>query len=179
MNVVVDIMEEIVGRVSDTLTPQLQKVDSMVNGVHFDYGYAQEIIQAIQNRSLSRSKRFSNYPLVGLIQPFRESESQVIGFDKEVNLDLFIVTGSKADIRTKERYKSKLKPVLYPIYKELVRQVGMDARIVGGGYSGTVRYVKEDHPYYPTANQNTLNDFLDAIIIRELRFNLYEISCLK
>lgn len=178
---IVDIFKDIVGEVSERLTPAFQSIDNKITGVHYIHGHPIEIIETLAQRDKTNSLKFDKYPLVALFQDFPENYNGRIGAPNEVNLHLIIARATKAEYKADERYKENFKPFLYPIYHELLKQIMHSGKFLI--YNETLlQYTKIDRLFWGREglykNQgNIFNDMLDVIEIRNLKLKTYLKIC--
>jgi hypothetical protein len=147
--------------------------------VFYQYGHIREISQTLQSYSATSEYRAKKYPAVFLLQDFAERMGAK-GGEVSVRLMLLIVAASGSGYRSQERYTKVFKPVLYPIYGELMQQIGKDSRIRTP--YGVAPHEKIDRPFlsnalveYTTKGEALLfNDCLDAVELRALELKIRE-----
>jgi hypothetical protein len=150
--------------------------------VFYQYGHIREISQTLQSYSATDEFRSKKYPAVFLLQDFAERRGAKYG-EASVRLMLLIVAESSNAYRSPERYEKVIKPTLYPIYEELMRQIRKDVRL-RVPYEGAP-HDKIDRPFLSNALvENTtkgeallFNDHLDAIELRSLELSIAEDKC--
>lgn len=173
--VLVNIMGDIVAKVSAKLTPQLQVYDSTIVNVNYQYGPPKQIINTLQGwngTSLSQAK----YPLVALFQPFEENKGADPGLDAIDNIRIIIARQSDPTWLPPKRYETNFLPVLYPVYDELMRQLYFDPRI--SSLIGQIKHTKTDWPFWTNPeNKNPLMDWLDVIEIKGMKLNVRSKNC--
>lgn len=173
---VVNIFREIVGRVSENLTPQLQAVQSNIENVQFLTGHYTEINERLQSQAKTPSLRFYRFPLVALWQDFSITRGGT-SFYGEANLNLSILYLTKREMYNEERYDTVIEPILYPIKEELERQIKNHPNFIVDGLTGlqvteTVR-ANWGNPAKYGNDGAILNDVLDGIDLK-LRLTLQE-----
>lgn len=178
---IVDEVGTIVGAVSAALLTYLKTIDPAITAVHYQYGHPKEIIETLMQKDKSTTLQFTKYPLVALFQDFPERHTGQVGFDSEVSLHIVIVQSTTANYKADERYTRNFKPILYPIYSELLRQFNFSKRFSTYGVS-TISHTKIDRLYWGKeglyGNEgNIFNDRLDCIEIRDLRLKVNLKNC--
>lgn len=178
---IVDEVGAIVGLVSTNLLAYLQSIDPKIEAVHYQHGHPKEIIETLAQKDKSSTMQFSKYPLVALFQDFPERHTGEIGFDSEVSLHIVIVQSTLATYKADERYSKNFKPILYPIYYELLKQFNFSKRFSTYGVS-TIPHTKIDRLYWGKeglygSEGNIFNDRLDCIEIRDLRLKVNQKNC--
>ena len=144
---VVESFAPIVTAVETKLLTSLQAYDNTITGVHYLYGHPIEIIQRLKQRDESDEFTFKKYPLVALFQDFPEDHTGQIGIPAEISLHLIIARGTDPKYVAEERYAKNFKPVLYPIYEELLKQITLSKTFMNYGVS-TLQHTKIDRLYW-------------------------------
>lgn len=177
--IIVDIFRDAVQKVSDKLTLKLQEEDQYITGVHFEHGHPKEIIETLLQQSKSTSKKFSRFPLVALFQDFPESKGSA--FDSEVTLHILICYGTSNTYKAAQRYDKTFRPVLYPVYDELLEQMRLEKRfnIVN---KSLIPHTKIDRLYWGRETEsgneaNKFNDLLDCIELKDLKIKIDRKIC--
>ena len=107
--VIVDLFEAIVKKTSD----------AMPYVVHFQQGHMLEIINTVKEMSADPDTD-KRYPLIAFQHDITEQATD-IGTEFEVTL--FIVTATSPLYTSKQRSELNFKPVLTPVYNELINQI--------------------------------------------------------
>lgn len=118
-NRVADILRTVVTRAGVKLLTKLQAVDPKVTGIHFEYGHYNDIQSRLQQYSMEHKMI---YPLFCLFEDFgiaRGSE----GLDGTPKLTAIILWPSKPEYTREQREAKSFVPVLYPCYKEILKQI--------------------------------------------------------
>ena len=181
--IVVDLIKEIVAKVSTNLTPDLQSLDSRITGVHFMNGHPLEVIETLAQKDKSNTFRFEKYPLIALFQDFAEVHTGNIGAPLELTLHLIIARATRPEYKASERYEKNFKPFLYPIYNEFLRQLNLSGLFMIYN-SSIIPHTKYDRLYWGKEglfkNQgNIFDDYLDVIELKNLKLKLYKKTCKK
>lgn len=180
---VADIMSDLVGKVSTKLTAQLQDFDSMITGVHYDHGHPIEIIETLQQKDKSGTNLvFAKYPLVALFHDFPEAYNSEPGFQGQVTLHMIICRATDPTYKSDQRYDNNFKPVLYPIYAELMKQIVRSPYFMGAQSVNQLQHTKIDRLYWGREglykNEGSVfNNFIDCIEIRDLQLKLNLNNC--
>lgn len=179
--VFVDVFKDIVERVSNKLTPQLQAYDSLITGVHYDHGHPLEIVETLTQKDKSNTYRWKKYPLVALLQDFPEQNTGEPSEGPRPVFHIIIVNHTRPTYKAIERYDKNFKPILYPIYEELLRQINRERIFFTYGMT-TIPHVKFDRLYWGREGLwgkegNIFNDWVDAIEIRDLKLKTHLNYC--
>lgn len=178
---VVDEMAEVVAKVSEELLPTLQAYDSNITGVHYLHGHPLEIIETLGQRDKSDTYVFKKYPLIALFQDFPESMNQTTGIPHEPRLHMIIARATRPEYKAPERYGYNLRPVLYPIYSELLHQLHHHPAFTSES-AWKIPHTKTDRLYWGREglwgnDSNIFNDWIDCIEIRDLRIKVKTKLC--
>lgn len=176
-----DVMTNVVNKVSEKLLPSLQQVDENITAVHFQYGTYYEIIETLEQ--LSSTSAFDKYPLVCLFLDVEEEMNSQIGMYSNIpRLRIAICTGTDANYKSYQRDEKTFKPILTPIYVELLNQM----RNIGAfqypnnGFEHTQRrnyFWGREGVYGKEATK--FNDRLDAIELTFKNLKLLVNYCIK
>jgi hypothetical protein len=183
--VVVDEMRKVVLAVSETLTPKLKLVDSGITAVHYEHGHPIEIIETLREKDASESFKFDKYPLIALFQDFPEDVNVGPGVQSEVTLHLIIARATMPSYKAADRYNFNMRPVLYPIYEELLKQLYYSRAFMIKS-PGQIPHKKYDRLYWGREGlqatksrneKNIFNDWIDCIEIKNLKIKVNQKLC--
>lgn len=161
---VVDIFRDIVEKVSEAVAPNID-----VESVQYLVGHYVEI----KDRLLSQSKsKLDSFPLIALFQDFVETRGGE--YYATANLQIMILHNTSKIDYVEDRYEKVFKPILYPIYEELLKQISKKAVVYG---PNKIQHDKIDRPHWGNpkmyGNEGYIFDFvLDGIELRNLKFTL-------
>lgn len=181
---IVDIFRDIVAATSAALLTQLQGVDPLITGVHYDYGHYNDIRERLVTKGKTGDK--SRYPLVALFEDFRVTHRQP-GITGIANLKLIIVHISEKGITREKRETAVFRPVLYPIYNELLKQIKLSGKFMLF-VAGEVPHDQINRPHWGdpelykgnTASVNVsyiFNDILDGIELTNMNLTTFLPNC--
>lgn len=176
---IVDVFRDLVQLVSSKLLTKLQETDPLITGVNYDYGHYTDI----RERLLAKGKtnKQAKYPLVCLFEDHKISHRKE-GLTGITYLKLIILFSSKNDITREQREQNVFRPILYPIYFELLNQITVS------GYFNVYDVTKIPHdqvnrPHWgdPGLYKNEgylFGDVLDGIEIANLQLETFLPNCL-
>lgn len=171
---VIDIMRDIVAKVSERVIPELARAQPTITGVQCLVGHHNEI----RNRLVAQKS--GKYPLIAVFQDFVERKGDISGYPT-VDLQLIILYYTQKTSYTEDRYDKVFKPILYPIYDELLTQIikHPEVAIIS---PNRIEHDKIDRPHWgdPGTYGNKeylLDDVLDGIELRNLKLVLQKIKC--
>lgn len=175
---IVEIMEAIVAATSVVLLAQLQAVDPLITAVHYEYGH----INDIRERITTFQKAGTNFcPLVCLIEDFGIDHGTV-GITGVADMKIIIIYLSKKDITRRQRQANVFRPILYPVYKELLRQMKLN-----GSFSiydvSKIKHRQINRPHWGDPglygnNAYLLNGIYDGIELTNLQLTIFLNNCL-
>ena len=178
---VVDIMQEIVDKVSLAMLPQLQALNPAYTGVRFDYGHPADIVGKLVNYSSTDQFRYQKYPLIGLFLDFPQTMGESASVLSSTGLNLFIAVGTEQKYTPQQRTEMTFKPILYPIKDALIEQMLLHPAVVTPlnrkfQHTHVDRYQwgKGGLEYYNNGQKNTFNDYIDAIELLNLKIDFVD-----
>lgn len=153
--IVTDVFTEIVATVSAELeTP-----------VYSHFGYVNELNETLIQYNESPALFDKKFPLVWLAQPFTITHGKNVGLFGEIDeLRLFIIKDTDKNWKATERMENNYKPVIYPIYRELVRQLVRSKKFAW--YPAPDTYKITDRYYWGESQGNVLIDNVDIMELR-------------
>lgn len=185
MIIVRDIFEQIVNSVSNEVTPYLQTVDQNIQRVQFMAGHPLEITNRLTKRD-DNGLYLEKYPLIALFHDFDEQRGRQVGEYARLSLRLIIANNTSSEFIADQRYEKNFKPILYPIYESLLKQITLAKKDKWQYFNmygeNSIPHIKTDRLFWgtPTAYANTaniFNDYLDCIDIRNLELSLDIKNC--
>lgn len=163
---VVDIIGEVVTATDAALkeddTSYLSTSGRTLNYIYGDNDEINKQMQLLSNGSgLSKIKKF---PLVALILPLRINDGEMWQVPL---MKLVIATETDANLLFPARYEQSFKPILYPIYYELMEQ--LTRKTVAGDPQAIAPDITEVPKYVPVVQKEKVdgiaNTIVDALVI--------------
>ena len=176
---IADIIGDIVAKVNDVLIGQLQEYDPNIVAINYQFGEYKEVFGTLvqQGKEAGGAKK---YPLIWLWMPITLDAGGTVGVAEVSPLRIIIARWGNNTDKTAERYCNNFKPVLYPIYLELLNQLYLDPRIISE-VSSQIPHRHIDWPYWggesPPEDANPFSDYVDAIELKDLKINLLLKNC--
>lgn len=164
-----DVFEDLVSKVSTALNKP----------IYYMHGSLKEINFRLEQMSKSKDHFDKKFPLVALLHDYPRSRG---GVYEEVTLTVLISTDTIANYISDERLSNNFKPILDPIYLELMNQLNLSS-FFNTRSALLIPHQKIDHYFYGTENgnnghaQNRFNDLVDCIEIRNLELSIYAKNC--
>lgn len=184
---IVDVFREIVAAVQTAVLAQIQANEAAVHGrsgiqvINYQHGHKIELIETLQQYDQSRDYHDQKYPLIYLVQDFTERRINEPGKYCDAQLNILICHHTVQTLKAGERYAKVFKPVLYPIYAELLKQIALYPGIMQNDEEG-ILHSKTDRLYWGRQSAGgtdrvKLTDFVDAIEISNLDLTFYFKNC--
>lgn len=177
-----DDMATIVSRVSTALTTKLKLTDPKIQGVWYEFGTRLEIIETLSQKSGNDIYKFRKYPLVCLFTDISYSLGNNANDTAELKLNMAIIYGTKATFKAKDRLEKNFKPIIMPIYDELLRQISLDGKMfLNASATVNIRHTTQRKYYWgtqPIDGANVFNDFVDGLEIDNLELKHYLTRCI-
>lgn len=180
---VVDIVREVVNTLNSDceLMGYLNRVtNGDIKTINYQHGHYKEIANTLQEFNASPLLYDKSYPLIALFEDIRYTQTNGI---YQVNLNLAICYKSEATLRSEDRYKEVINPVLLPLYEAFIKAMQDSGKFMG--YEFDLEMITR--PYYGDSldksgatKYNTANIFsaiLDCIEIRNMKGKLYPNDC--
>lgn len=117
--ILVDLFKDVCSNVSSHITPYLKNCNDKIQKVHYMYGSPVEIA----TRLTSKEEKFDKYPLIILFTDIVVNHNIGVGYWGEANLRMGICTSRGQNDYAEKRTEDAFKPILYPIYEELLHQI--------------------------------------------------------
>lgn len=196
MTDIIDIVREAVERASHVVTihqsdghgNMLERRHPEINYLFGSDQYIKDMLDVSSRPFPAASKgacvgdgvRAKKFPLVALFTPITE-ERGLDGIDCRVKVSLLIACSSRKEWSNEQRKVTSFELILHPIYEELMRQFGRHDNI-REPYSGQFLHSKTDNYSYGrygayTQSGESVSEPIDAVVIRDLRFELIEKPC--
>lgn len=172
-----DDLGTVVSAVSVAITPKLQEYDSKITGVHYWFGTKLEIIETLTQKSKNDVDRLKKYPLVCLFIDVDENKGLQKGSVEDVKLNMAIIYGTLHNFKAYERLEKTFKPVIMPIYFELLKQISLHGNMFMGAtpVNNIKHKIARKYRWGETPisgdNKNMIQDFVDGLeLTLELKY---------
>jgi len=180
--VVVNIIAEVVTKVSQNKLAYLKSIRDTYTGVRYDYGHPADIIAELVQLSATESNRFKKFPMIGLFLDLPQKRGKAVD-SFSVRLNGFIAVGSTKTWTPIQRTQQSFVPLLHPIYDEFITQllkhpaiVMPENRVIPHGYVERYQWGKGGLEYYENGKKNIFNDFMDAIEFTDMELD-FKLNC--
>lgn len=169
------------------IVEQIGQVVQLMRGTTFDttfdetftasapfymFGHVTEVAKRLAQMGQDPVFKYQKFPLVALRLDIVERTNSDNMW--EYNLNILLATNSSKTDYAEERYGKTFKPILYPMYESLMRNLRRVGLFTWKGDMDYPMHTKIDRPYWgvPSAYGNTANilgDSIDAIEIIDLK----------
>lgn len=147
--------------------------------VNFIHGHPLEIIADLQEKLQIDAIKAERFPLIMLFHDFEiVRDSNVMYGTATVNMA--VATLTQPNYTSEQRYANTFKPILYPIYYELLKQIGKSGYFSNA--MALVNHTQIDRVYWGRTGLygnvgNQFNDYLDCIEMRGMRLTVKNPNC--
>lgn len=150
--------------------------------VHYEHGHPLEIIKTMAGMEKTPAYAAIKYPLIALFQDFDEERGTDAKVEAELSLNLIIAMDSKPSLVASERLSCTFKPILYPIYDQLLKSIFRSGYFYAYSVSD-LKHTKTDRMYWGKkglyGNEgNIFSDCIDAIEISGLQLKIKKQDCI-
>lgn len=138
--------------------------------LNYQYGYVEELNETLAQWEKDPAKYQVKFPLVWLAEPFDTNASGSNDYD-QAELTLFIMNSTTAEYKAKDRMEVNFKPVIYPIYEELLNQICLSNAFTEMD-PAKVQHRRTNRYYFGENKQSVLNDKVDCMKIGQLKLSI-------
>lgn len=163
------ILYEVVGEVVEQVR---QKLGLPV--LNYQYGYLTELAETIKQYGDSPEFAPKRFPLVWLKPRFKIVRGNGNYFGEVRDMRLFVMQASDPKLKARERLEASYKPVIYPIYRELIEQLNQHPAI-------SMEYHRAhaviDDFFWGENQQTVLPQVVDCLTIENLTLAINTKTC--
>jgi hypothetical protein len=138
--------------------------------LNFQYGYIEELNETLKQMEGDPSSYDKKMPLVWLAEPFRITRGE-IGIYGNTQVDLYIFNHTTKDWKATDRMTNNYKPVLYPIYRELLNQIVLSVVFDHTQVEDMQHEVVKGY-YWGEDQKKVLYDAVDCLIAGSLKLRI-------
>lgn len=160
-----------------TITAKV-KTDLALPVLNYLHGHPREITQVLAELSKNPTASATKYPLIALFQDFEENRN---GDFIELKLQMIIAVLTDNKLTAPERYDVSFKPIIYPIYDELLNQIARSTYFAEATIK-QIQHIKVDRLFWGRSGlygseKNIFNDYIDCIELKELKLKVKLKNC--
>ncbi len=177
-----DDLREITAKVSMAILPELQLVQPSIEAVFYSFGTIDELNENLAQLGKTASGQTKKFPLLFLVVDIKEPKG-FVGDYTDLKLRLAIINQTSKTFKAAERLEQNFKPIIMPIYRELLNQITLSGGIfLGASSADQIKHTAIRRYYWgrETASGNTankLNDYVDGLEIDNLELRYYLNRC--
>lgn len=138
--------------------------------LNYQYGYITELRETLAQME-TNGYDDKKFPLLWFKEPFTEVRNNG-DYYADVSLEIFIIQASEKTLKAKERMDVVFKPVLLPIYRELLRQINIKSDIFENLMNDHIPHSKENRYYWGKEQADALDDVFDCLRISNLQLQI-------
>jgi len=135
--------------------------------INFQFGYIRELNETLTQWEKDPALYAIKFPLVFLAMPFNISMGSGPGFGRFTDVRIFIMHHTDGVSKTKDRLESSYKPVIYPIYRQLLKVISY-SNAFSFETDGEIVHRRTDRPYWGEDQQTAITDKVDVLEISGL-----------
>ncbi len=143
----------------------------LTTAINYQYGYLHELKTKLQQASTMQAFARLKYPLLWLVQPF--SIKRVNGdYFGDTQVRFFIIQQSEAALFAEQRMEVSFKPILYPIYRELISQFNSASHLFENTMNAAQEHTITDRYYWGENQQEQIDDIFDCMEVSGLQLKI-------
>jgi hypothetical protein len=154
---------------------------ALSNSIHYEFGDMNEVVMLLSKMSLYKQSAEKKYPLVAMFTDIPENRGRATHIQSEITIpSIIIATFTSQKYTAKERMEKSIKPILQPIYDELLKQFKLHQAVDVAAANLIVHQKINRLSWGQSAlfqENNAGTDFIDAIEIRNLELKVKTKKC--
>ena len=135
--------------------------------INYQFGYIRELNETLMQWEKDPALFDIKFPLIYLAMPFNISMGDGPGFGRFTDVRLFIMHHTDGVSKAKDRLETNYKPVIYPIYRQLLKSIGYSDAF-SYDTDGDPVHRRTDRPYWGEDQQTAITDKVDVLEISGL-----------
>jgi hypothetical protein len=140
--------------------------------LNYQYGYVNELKETLKDYDKTTTYAVQKFPLIYLVQPFTITRGNFRYFGKANSLEIFIINETVQDKKAVQRMTDNFKAVIYPIYRELIKQIAKSTVFMESSI-GKIPHKTTDMYYWGDQQQEKMiNDVFDCMYINGLNLTI-------
>lgn len=134
--------------------------------LNYQFGYIEELNETLKQMEGNPNQFDKKFPLIWLAEPFTIKRG-ITGIFGTAEVDLFIINTTNTTWKARERMDNNYKPVLLPIYRELLYQLILSVVFDIQSIDKLPHTLTKGY-YWGENQQTVLNDSVDCLKIGRL-----------
>jgi hypothetical protein len=163
------IIVEAVKEVVDIVATVLNK------NINYQYGFVEELNETLEQFNSDPTLSDKLFPLVWLQTPFAVRRGEPGFYGTADNLNIYIINSCDVNWKAAERMQNNYKPILYPIYRELLKQLSYHTAFSNTASSGNtasnpdlIPHRKIDYFYWGEQQRSYLAYPVDMLQLQQI-----------
>jgi hypothetical protein len=132
--------------------------------LNYEYDYVEKLNEKLKQMEASPASYQGKFPLVWLAEPFTINRG-ISGIFGKTKLDLFIFNSTEKTISAEDRMTNNYKPILLPIYRELMKQINLSVVFTTGAVELITHSLTKGYYWDDARGKSVLNDAVDCLKI--------------
>lgn len=171
--VVVDVLGSVVAAMRVAGISDMSKPGA--SNINYEPGRNIQIMKSLNDLDNSISYKGNKYPLIGVVLPIPETHSSgFLTVARVPRIVIAMISNSTDDVFTRYQTGGTFKSILYPCYREFMKQLTLSPRVVGND-PDLFKFTKLDSPGSQPVGQG-VTDYVDTIEILNLEIILNKIK---
>lgn len=129
--------------------------------LNYQFGYVKVLNQTLAKWSQTIENAVNKYPLIWLAQPFTVNRDLFAWYGTIPVLKIFIIEKSDSNLTNEQRMDLKFRPVIYPIYRQLLKQLDLSPVFDTG--KNVMSVETTDRFFWGENQQTVLDDIVDCM----------------
>jgi len=178
-----DDFREIVKRTSDAVLSQVQQAQPNTVAVQYYFGTLMEFQESLLQKGQTAGGKNLKWPCVYLFLDVTEPRGLDTNETANLRIRIAILNQTSRTFKAEERFERNFKPIIMPIYYELMKQISLSGYFLGAGYQSSIRHNTTRRYYWGTESAagntaNKLSDPIDGLDIENLELKHYLKRCI-
>ncbi len=150
---------------------------------YYAYGHIQEIAKALMDKDNSTQfESFKKFPLIMLLLDVTRKPNKTLQTFDYDNVNIVIVNSTKPDYMAADRKENNFDPILHPLYEDFIKELSRSRLLNNSNSIPFISHSATDRYFWGTelnknSTKNIVNDFLDAVDIKELNIKVNQQNC--
>lgn len=147
------------------------KTELKLSALNYQYGYIEELNETLQQYEKDPSKFDKKFPLVWLAEPYTINRGEPGVYATTDPLEIFIINSTEKTWKAKERMTNNYKPILLPIYRELLKQLFLSLAFTCQSPEHIPHRITKGY-YWGEAQKAVINDAVDCLKLSGLKLRI-------
>lgn len=161
--ILVDVMRDITASVKAALS---------LPNLNYQYGKLEEVNEMLISYTKTPEFAAQKFPMIWVFTGFKITRGSFRFFGTTSDLRIFIITGSAQGDKSVTRVTKSFKPLLYPIYREFLRQIAK-SKVFTDNLPETITHNVKDYYFFSQdGTKSVLTDVVDCVEVSNLKLTI-------